>query len=414
MNVTVTAYDGYYADCVSTAGSMTALTNDNGVMTFLDVAGPGVVKTAIAVQSLPCKDTFTNLPVPYAFGSVADVPAVSGTMSLVMNTITTLTTAMYESGESIADAEAKVKTVFGIPADVDIATFDAIAMAETPAGVKMLEKINQVSAIVVQGAALLDASIGGGQAAAELLFAAIAESVTASSAAAETIDVTDVSTLTSIITTAAAAMSGSGTPISADLTSKIQATAQATSNMNEVIAEQIASGLVGNALVVELSKTTIISQTVMAEATEDLGNGTIDIEAFEEATSEEEIKDTIVLVADQVDTNAIDGVLDKDPVTPTPPAPFFWPFIPPQPLPWWRRYNPFGRNNDWAWGNNKATFLFAGGMVAAFLLIVVVCHYYAKNRHKRSQFVAPAASSSTDAAAKAYEVPADEPEPVVT
>ena len=83
-------------------------------------------------------------------------------------------------------------------------------------------------------------------------------------------------------------------------------------------------------------------------------------------------------------------------------------------LPWWRRYNPFGKDNDWEWGNNKATFLFAGGMVAAFLLIVVVCHFYAKRRHKRSQFVAPAASSSTDAAGKAYEVPADEPEPVVT
>jgi len=136
----------------------------------------------------------------------------------------------------------------------------------------------------------------------------------------------------------------------------------------------------------------------MSESTEDLASGDITTEDYESSTTTEAITNEMVVVSDQVDETAVDSVLD-----PVDETPLLW--FPPAVTPWWVRYNPFNRKNDWAWGNNKATWLFVGLMVGGFLLIMLLVSWWAKRRHS-NQFVGPAsAGSAKAAAAAAYEVP---------
>ena len=70
----------------------------------------------------------------------------------------------------------------------------------------------------------------------------------------------------------------------------------------------------------------------------------------------------------------------------------------PRSLPFWSAYNPFKGEDDWAWGNNKATILFVCMMVFAGIIIIVVANIFAQRRHKK-QFIGPG---------EAYEVPSED------
>ena len=408
-NITITAYDGYYSNCQvigtgSDASTDTRTTNSVGEATF-QLPGPTIM-SEVPVQGAPCVDTFTNLPVPYAFrsvGSFVDDGSGGTEGELVLNTVTTLTAAIVDAGATLEDAMTQVRTALNIPSTVDITTYDAIAEAESAEGAAVYATMNQLSSIVVQGAAVLEGALAtDSSTATATLFESLAQSVTAAAATTSTVALSDADLVADIILDAAEEVigGGGGSVDTAALTETIAATAQATANLNSLIEQQVDAGVRGNALVVELSQAAIVSQTVMSEITEDLADGTIDADTYEESTTAEAITEEANAVADQVNQDAVDGVLDPDvdPVTPPP----LW--FPPAPSPWWVRYNPFSRKNDWAWGNNKATWLFVGLMVGGFLVIMLLVSWWARRRHS-NQFVGPTAAKS--AAAAAYEVPSD-------
>ena len=305
-NITVTAYDGYYSGCSVASAPYLATTSTAGVAAFLDVGGP-LVRSSVPLQALPCADTFTSLPVPYSFSTIADVDQ-SGT-GIVMNTLTTLMTTIYEAtpGSTPATAASTVLTALGLPAGIDLPSFDAIVAGDTPAGAATLATMSQVSAIVVQGAALMEGALGADPGAATAaLFSSLA-----AVASGTTIDVTSDADLEAIFSGAVVELTSA--PPSADLLQAIAEVADATQNLNTLIANALASGLTGNALVIELSKLAIVSQTVMAEATEDLGDGTIDSATYAAATTDAALAEVATSVADLVNTGAIDSVLQPEP-----------------------------------------------------------------------------------------------------
>ena len=302
-NVTVLTYDGYYSDCGITTAPYTATTSTAGIASFLDVPGP-IVKSSVPMQGMPCADTFTNLMVPYEYSTVADVD-VTGT-DIVMNTLTTLMTTIYETtpGATPASAANTVLTSLGLPATINLATFDAIEEGDTPDGVAALGTMAKVSAIVVQGASMLQGSLAtDASTAAAALFSSLANLATN---AVTPIDVTSATSLESIFSSAVTEVTGVAP--SAAVLATISDVAAATSNLNALIDQAIANGFVGNELVVELSKYTIVSQTVMAEATEDLADGTINPTTYGSATTPLALVDTATSVSSQVNRNAINGV----------------------------------------------------------------------------------------------------------
>lgn len=113
---------------------------------------------------------------------------------------------------------------------------------------------------------------------------------------------------------------------------------------------------------------------------DDLATDQIDTTTFNTNTSTDAIETAIA-------TTVVPGQAAIAQTVVTNTAPPALPIIYPRPLPWYLPFNPFASDDDFEWGNNKATFLFVGLMVFGVILIIVVAHFYAKRRHK-SKFVA--------------------------
>ena len=114
----------------------------------------------------------------------------------------------------------------------------------------------------------------------------------------------------------------------------------------------------------------------MKNQVDDLATDQIDTTTFNANT-------TIDAITTAISTTVVPGqaAIAQTVITNTDP-----PIIYPRPLPFYLAYNPFASDDDFEWGNNKATFLFVGLMVFGVLLIVVAAHFFAKRRYK-SKFV---------------------------
>ena len=111
----------------------------------------------------------------------------------------------------------------------------------------------------------------------------------------------------------------------------------------------------------------------MKNQVDDLATDKIDTTTFNANTS-------IDSIATAISTTVVPGqtAIAQTVITNTnPPL-----ILSPRPLPFYLAYNPFASDDDFEWGNNKATFLFVGFMVFGVLLIVVVAHFFAKGRYK--------------------------------
>ena len=377
LNITVTAYDGYYAGCTATAsgGTKSNTTGSTGAASFTDMTSP--VRTTIAEQGAPCADSFTSLPVPYSLDSVAEISPTK--KALMMNTITTLSAAVFDSGVSIDVADAQVKEALGLSAAIDLSTYDAILGGETPEGVAMLTKLAQVSAIVVQGMALIEGSTTATSAtAASSVFLALSSLVSTSAATNTPIDVVSSTVIASVLTEAASTTLG-GAALPASLIADIGLVSAATSNLNSVVAQLAADGLTGTDLLVKLAEATIVSQTVMKDTTGQLASGTINADTYTAATTPTAITSTMENVSSQVNTANVTPIHGLKPTPPPPvvlpPAPQFFPF--------------FSTDDDeWAWPGKNAKILV--GVCVSVGAILFFALGFIMSRGKGTKVVAPA------------------------
>lgn len=379
FNITVTAYDGYYGGCTATTsgGTVSSTTSASGSALFTDMTSP--VRTTIAEQGAPCADSFTSLPVPYALDTVAEVSATK--TALMMNTLTTLSAAVFDSGVSIDAAEAQVKEALGLSAGIDLSTYDAILAGETPDGVAMLTKLAQVSAIVVQGMALIGgATTATSATAAAQIFSALTTLVTTSAAANTPIDVVSPTVIAAVLTEAATATLG-GATLPATLVANIDLVATATSNLNSVVAQLAADGLTGTDLLLKLAESTIVSQTVMKDTTGQLSSGTITADTYNAATTTTAISSTMDTVSSQVNTAAVTPIHGLDPPAPLPtpvlPAPtptFSFPFF-------------SSDDDEWEWPGKNAKILVGVCVSVGGILLFAVGFIMSRGK---SKVVAPA------------------------
>jgi hypothetical protein len=134
-------------------------------------------------------DTTTSLP--------QTTPLTAPIGSTVVTPLTTLVSDLYQQGTDLGDAEAQVKAALGIPAGVDLLTFDAIAALDNgnPIGLDVFAKQVQVQNIIVQVTKLIDgASNFTTNDIAQAVIRAIANQT------ATTLDLSDASQLATILT----------------------------------------------------------------------------------------------------------------------------------------------------------------------------------------------------------------------
>ena len=151
----------------------------------------------------------TDIMTGKAFQGVLSAPAGS----TVINPITTVLQAVVDSGKSISEANTIVQKAFGLPEDSNAQSYDPLAvLADTNATTEQKtaalgaqSKALQVSNVIVQSSTAIKSGAGDAtqDTAAKAVTKAIAAKATESAEADSEIDLTDTTTLSSIIETAA-------------------------------------------------------------------------------------------------------------------------------------------------------------------------------------------------------------------
>ena len=223
----------------------------------------------------------TDIMTGKAFQGLLSAPAGS----TVVNPITTVLQAVVDSGKSISEANTIVQKAFGLPEDSNPKSYDPLAVLadenatteQKTAALGAQSKALQVSNVIVQSSAAIKSGSGGAtrDSAANAVTKAIAARVTESADAEQEIDLTDTTTLVSIIETAA---TEAGETEVAAQSSKLAAIASTSNNSAK------------NATTVEaLAKVAVVSQGDAVTDIETAVTAGEDLDTVVESYSEENL-----------------------------------------------------------------------------------------------------------------------------
>lgn len=248
------------------------------------LGGPGVVDTATGLQ----------------FNGI--LRAAPG--STVLSPLTTLIAAIADqNGGDFTAAKSLVAAAFDVPAGVDLNTFDplAAAVSENPAdqaaGTQLFAAGVQLYNAIVQGASLIAAAGNvDTQVAASAMLGAIVEQVSAG-----TLNLSDTSSLTTVISAAA-------DTAQADVTAIAAGAASVIAGSNALIDNAIApeSGLAGTDLLQSIAGTATVAQGAAADALAEAGQSGDATAAVSNFTATN-LQAAVDAATDNVDTNALLG-----------------------------------------------------------------------------------------------------------
>lgn len=216
--LTMTTSDGQATDTDSFAINVTRVASGivqdgyvRGATVFIDVNGNGALDAGE-----PSAVTDANGNFSIASNAVGSIVALGGTNidtglpntvvlkapagSTVINPITTLVAAVVEGGASLEAAKAIVNQALGIPANVDVTSFDFLAPASTPEQAQLALDVQKTATQIVT---LINnaAEAAGGGAAGEAIKAAVLDSLASSVETGAPVDLTKLETVQTILAT---------------------------------------------------------------------------------------------------------------------------------------------------------------------------------------------------------------------
>lgn len=165
-------------------GEPSAVTGPNGAFSIVSNAVGSIV-------ALGGTNTDTGLP--------NTIPLKAPLGSTVINPVTTLVAAIVESGVSVEAAKATVAAALGIPASVDITSFDFLAPAATPEQAQVALDIQKTATQIVTLLNNVAEAAGATGTTGDALKAAVLQSVVESVKAGAPVDLTSVATVQTIL-----------------------------------------------------------------------------------------------------------------------------------------------------------------------------------------------------------------------
>ena len=227
----------------------------------------------------------TDIMTGKAFQGVLSAPAGS----TVINPITTVLQAVVDSGKSISEANSIVQKTFGLPEDSNPKSYDPLAVIsdtsateeQKAAALGAQSKALQVSNVIVQSSSAIKSGSGGvtQAAAASAVTKAIAAKVTDSAETDSEIDLTDTTTLSAIVESAA---TEAGETEVASQASKIAAITSASNNSAKNAAN-----------IEDLAKVAVVSQGDVVNSISAAVESGEDLDAVVESYSEENLQTAV-------------------------------------------------------------------------------------------------------------------------
>ncbi|WP_221774187.1 beta strand repeat-containing protein [Novosphingobium flavum] len=190
--------------------------------------------------------------------------------STVVTPLTTLVAALVGSGATAADAAAQVKAALGIPAGVDLATFDPFTAAADPATASLAVDVQKASVqvanvlAVVASASAAAGATDGGEGAAAAAIQAIAQQVSGGGV----VNLADTATVIAVVQAVADTVGGS---VGSALDAQQTALGGSLANVNDAV--QQASGASAADALTSLVAAQIVAQSNLAA---DAASGSLD------------------------------------------------------------------------------------------------------------------------------------------
>jgi len=248
-----------------------------GATVFADANGNNVLDSGEAFATTGANGAFTltggaGLPLVMTGGiDVATGEFFKGTLtapagSTVVTPLTTLVQSLVEAGQTVASAEAQVKSAFGLDADLDLTTFDPVAGVENDVvgADAALAAAIQIQNTVVQAASALQGAGGSGVAlatATDAVYAKLAAALVADSTSSPIENATEIEAL---INAAASAVLGT------DAANQVAAVADDIATIIDgvvaAIDAKIAAGTTDTALLTVLAQIAYVAQNGAAQA----------------------------------------------------------------------------------------------------------------------------------------------------
>jgi VCBS repeat-containing protein len=282
------ASDGIVVASIAIGGGTSSITGNAidgyivGATVFADADGDGVLDSGEAFTTTGSNGLFTltggsgkliltggtDVSTGQAFKGTLTAPAGSA----VVTPLTTLMQALVDGGQTVAAAEAQVKTAFGLSSSVNLTTLDPVAgvLAGTAGASAVLAAAIKVQNTIVQAASVLDGADGSGVGFGTVTAAVYQTLATQVAAASGTYDLDDATQIKSLITSAASASS-----LGLDGTAQAQV-AQAAANAATVITDangEISGlGTSGASLLTDLAQVAYVAQNAASQALYDALN----------------------------------------------------------------------------------------------------------------------------------------------
>ncbi|MCT7992021.1 hypothetical protein NG794_26935 [Laspinema sp. D6] len=215
-----------------------------------------------------------------ATGLVMATPLTSTLNSTVVTPLTTIIAEMVQQGIDPATGETNVKAALGLPAGVDLSSYDpleAIAQGDTQ-GVSVFGSMVMVQNTIVQAAKFIN---GASETEVPLLAYNVIGAIANQTKNGITVDLTNTETLQGILQNAIAKAAESDPTINPTaMAATATAAAQIMAQGNQIVKELVTSGGAIKDIALEITKLQAVSVGQIAVGLVELAAGTISVEEF--------------------------------------------------------------------------------------------------------------------------------------
>ncbi|MEG3982311.1 Calx-beta domain-containing protein, partial [Microcoleus sp. T3B2] len=255
-------------------------------------------------------------------GLTLDTPLSSVHGSKMVTPLTTIVAQLAQEGMDVTEAQTKVKAALGLPADIDLATFNPLeAVANNdPKGLALYAAAIQVQNTIVQTAKFID---GVSKVSLAQLADAPIAAIALSLKGGASVDLAKIETIQAIVESSITKAAASDSTINiSQLKSVASAAAQIMALGNQIIKDLVASGRPLKDIALEITKLQAVSVGQIAVGLPDLAAGTVTVEQFLAQNTKEAILGRMekVKVNDPTVRPVVETSALKDPIDPEEPT----------------------------------------------------------------------------------------------